>query len=163
MTLTVKIAPVRKTVRVTASKDVAFDIFASRMGRWWNPSHSINETKSPLKDVIIEPRVGGRWYEVGEDGSQCEWGRVLVWEPPSKLVLAWQLNGQWRFDPDFITEVEVRFTPEDNGVTRVDLEHRNLDRFGEAAEAVREAIDSPEGWSGLLANFVLLANREKAS
>lgn len=81
-------------MRVTASKEIAFDIFASRMGRWWNSNHSINETKSPLKDVIIELRVGGRWYEVREDGSQCEWGRVLDWEPPSKLVLAWQLAGQ---------------------------------------------------------------------
>jgi uncharacterized protein YndB with AHSA1/START domain len=116
-----------------------------------------------LKDVVIEPRVGGRWYEVGEDGTQCQWGRVLLWEPPSKLVLAWQLNGQWRYDPDFLTEVDVRFTLEDGGVTRVDLEHRNLDRFGDAAESVREAIDSPEGWAGLLANFVRLADREKTA
>jgi DNA-binding transcriptional ArsR family regulator/uncharacterized protein YndB with AHSA1/START domain len=158
MTITVKIAPVQKTVRVPASREAAFDVFAMKMGRWWFPSHSISETKSPLKEVIIEPRVGGRWYEVGEDGSECDWGQVLIWEPPSRLVLAWQLNSQWRYDPDFVTELEIRFTPEGGGVTRVDLEHRNLDRFGDDAQSVREAIDSPEGWTGLLANFAQMAS-----
>ena len=100
----------------------------------------------------MEPRVGGRWFERGEDGSECEWGRVLAWEPPARLVLAWQVDAQWRFDPDFITEVEVRFIPEGDA-TRVELEHRNIERFGAQAEATRSALDSPDGWSGLLERF----------
>ena len=121
------------------------------MVRWWNPSHSIN--KSPLKAVVMEPHVGGRWYEVGEDGSECEWGRVLAWEPPGRLVLAWQTNAQWTHDPNLITEVEVRFTPDGENATLVRLEHRNLDRFGDGAEAVRAALDSPGGWHGLMIRF----------
>jgi uncharacterized protein YndB with AHSA1/START domain len=158
MTPTVKIAPVIKTVRVKASKKHAFETFTAGMSRWWPPAHSISKTKSPLKEAIIEPRVGGRGYEKGEDGSECDWGTVLVWDPPEKLVLAWQINGQWQFDPDLVTEVEVWFSSESGGITRVDLEHRNLDRFGDAAEAIRKSFDSPGGWPGLLDSFAKAAN-----
>jgi uncharacterized protein YndB with AHSA1/START domain len=157
MTLAVKIAPVRKVVRVNASREVAFDVFTAGMSRWWAPSHSINPSKSPLKQAIMEPRVGGRWYEKGEDGSECEWGRVLAWEPPTRLVLAWQIDAEWRFNPKLVTEIEVTFVAEGAKVTRVELEHRDIDRFGEAAEQVRQAIDSPDGWAGLLASYAKAA------
>jgi uncharacterized protein YndB with AHSA1/START domain len=157
MTLALKIAPVRKVVRVKASPEVAFDLFTAGMSRWWAPTHSINPTKSPLKAAIIEPRAGGRWYERGEDGSECEWGRVLAFEPPRRLLLAWQITPQWTYDPSLVTEVEVTFAAEGEGVTRVELEHRDIDRFGEAAEAMRAAFDSPGGWAGLLENFAKLA------
>lgn len=148
-------APVRKSVRVGTRPAQAFEVFTAAMGRWWLPSHSINS--SPLKDVVIERRVGGRWYERGEDGSECNWGRVLVWEPPTRLVLAWQLDGRWRFNADLVTEVEVRFIADGERATRVELEHRNIERFGDQAEAVRKALDSPEGWQGLLARFASAA------
>jgi len=111
-----------------------------------------------MKDAVIEPRAGGRWYEKGEDGSECEWGKVLVWEPPVRVVLGWQLNPQFKFDPGVVTEVEVRFIAEAPGVTLVELEHRNLERFGEQAEALREKVGSPRGWSELLALYATTAS-----
>jgi uncharacterized protein YndB with AHSA1/START domain len=109
-----------------------------------------------MKAAIIEPQVGGRWFERGEDGSECEWGHVLAWEPPARLVLAWQIDSQWRFDPTLLTEVEVRFIPDGDG-TRVELEHRNIEHFGNQAEAARVALDSPMGWSGLLESYAASA------
>jgi uncharacterized protein YndB with AHSA1/START domain len=89
---------------------------------------------------------------VAADSSECEVGKVLVWDPPARLVLIWQLTAEFQFDPNLVTEVEVQFTPEGEG-TRVDLEHRNLERLGDTAETLREKIDAPGGWSGLLALF----------
>ena len=154
MTATISPAPVRKSITVNATPERAFTVFTANMGRWWMRTHSINS--SPLQDVIIEPRVGGRWYERGEDGSMCEWGKVLAWEPPRRVLLGWQINGEWRYDASLTTEVEVNFIP-DGGGTRVELEHRHLERMGGSAEAARQAIDSPGGWSGLLAAFAQAA------
>lgn len=155
MTTTISPAPVRKSVFVPATPEHAFEVFTRGMNRWWPRTHSIGS--SPIAEAIIEPEVGGRWYERSEDGSECQWGEVLAWDPPSRLVLAWQINGQWAFDPNLITEVEIRFTPEDGG-TRVDLEHRNLERFGEAAETVRAAFDGPDGWPLSLGLFAKAAS-----
>jgi len=151
MSRTITIAPVRKTIRVKASPSRAFEVFTQGMSRWWPPTHTI--LKVEPEDYILEPRVGGRWFQRGIDGSECDTGKVLVWEPPSKLVLAWQITPQWQYDPSLITEVEVRFSDEGGGFTRVDLEHRNLDRVGENAEAIRAAVDAPGGWSAILESF----------
>ncbi len=151
MNLVINPAPIRLALRVEANPARAFDVFTSGMGRWWNKSHSVGS--SSQRDVVVEPRAGGRWFERGEDGSECDWGRVLVWESPSRLVLAWQLNADWRFDPGFETELELRFEPDGDNFTRVDLEHRNLERFGGKAEAVRASICSAEGWPGLLDRY----------
>ena len=123
------------------------------MSRWWSPTHSISPTKSPIAEVVIEPRVGGRWYERGADGSECDWGHVLLWEPPKRLVLAWQIDGQWNFDPTLLTEVEVRFDSQASHATEIRLEHRHLERFGPAAADVVAALTSPGGWSGLLDGY----------
>ena len=147
MSTQIRPAPVRKSIFVNASQDHAFDVFTSGMGRWWPKSHKLGEAE--LDRQIIEPRQDGRWYQLNIDGSECEIGSVAVWDPPARVVLVWQLNAEWSFDPDLATEVEVQFTPEGSG-TRVDLEHRNLERLGDTAEGFREAIDSPGGWSGLL-------------
>jgi len=141
-------SPVRKVLRVKASQAHAFEVFTAGLGRWWPRSHSVG--KSPLENAVIEPRVGGRWYERGEDGSECDWGRVLAWDPPARLLLAWQLNGQWQFDLALVTEVGVAFIAEGPLLTRVEFEHRGLERFGDRAEAVRESISSPKGWPGIL-------------
>jgi uncharacterized protein YndB with AHSA1/START domain len=151
MNLTIKPAPVRKSIHVKAAPQKAFDVFTGGMALWWPKTHSINKP-SPIKDIIMEPRVGGRWYERGEDGSECTWGQVLAWEPPPRLVLAWEIDGTWTHNPDVGTEVEIRFIA-DGGGTRVELEHRFLERLGEHAEAMRNAFESPGGWSGLLAGF----------
>jgi uncharacterized protein YndB with AHSA1/START domain len=145
---TIKPAPVRKTVRVNASPEHAFDVFSRGITRWWPASHT--PLKSPLKETIIEPFVKGRWYQVGEDGSQCDSGHVLVWEPPKRLILAWQLDANWTYDPKLVLEVEVNFTPEGERITRVDLEHRDLERMGDRAETVRSQIDGANGWTALL-------------
>ena len=151
MSATIQPAPIRKSVRVKAAPPRAFEIFTSGMGRWWLKTHSISPTKTPIKDVVLEPRAGGRWFERGEDGSECEWGKVLAWEPPHRVLLAWQINADWRYDPALVTEVEVLFTVLSPGTTRVDLEHRCLERLGERAGVLRAAFDSTDGWQGCLA------------
>lgn len=156
MSLQISPAPVRKTVTVKASAQKAFDVFTAGMGRWWPPTHST--AKTPLKDVIVEPREGGRWFERGEDGTETNWGKVLAWDPPGRVLLAWQLTRDWTYDPAFETEVEIVFEPEGEGQTRVTLEHRKLERFGDGAQAVRDAIDSPGGWGGILALYAEVAS-----
>jgi uncharacterized protein YndB with AHSA1/START domain len=158
MNIAVKIAPVRRVIRVKANPEIAFDVFSAGMTRWWpGATHTINPTKSPLKEVVMEPRAGGRWYERGEDGSECEWGKVLAWTPPQRLLLGWQVNAQWTYDPNLLTELEVNFVDEGAGITRVELEHRDLERFGEAAETIRAAFESPDGWNGLLEKYAQAA------
>jgi activator of Hsp90 ATPase-like protein len=159
MTIAIKPAPVRKTVHVKVEAPRAFEVFTSRMHAWWPLDHSLLGGK-PRQDVVVEPHQGGRWYERAVDGSECTWGYVIAWEPPARVLLAWQLDGQWKFNPDFVTEVEIRFIAEGAAATRVELEHRNLERYGEAAEAVRAALDSADGWSTGLGRFAALANAE---
>jgi len=152
-------APVRKSVRVGAQPQRAFKIFTDGMGRWWPKSHHIGA--ADLDALVIEPKAGGRWYERGVDGSECDVGRVLIWEPPARLVLAWQLTADFKFDAGLITEVEVRFIAEGANATRVELEHRNLERYGERADGFRTTIDSTEGWSGLLQLFKQTAEQDE--
>ncbi len=148
MIKTITVAPVRKSVRVKAAPARAFDIFTAGMKRWWR-EYSIN--KSPIADIVIEPKPGGKWFERGEDGSTCQWGKVLAWEPPGRLLLAWQISPQWQFDEKITTELEVRFVG-DAGGTRVELEHR-MDRYGDAAEQMRAIFDDPKGWTMMLENY----------
>lgn len=151
MNVMIKPAPVRTSITVDAPLARAFEVFTSGFGRWWPATHSIG--KSPIKTAIIEPRVGGRWYEIGEDGSECEWGEVLVWEPPSRVLLAWRIGIDWQFDPKLLTEVDIRFAALGEDSTRVELEHRLLENMGETAERAREIFGSDGGWPGLLANY----------
>jgi uncharacterized protein YndB with AHSA1/START domain len=150
MSTQIRPAPVRKSIFVDAPQDRAFDIFTSGIGRWWPKSHKIGP--ADLDRPIIEPEAGGRWYELDVDGSECEIGKVAVWEPPARLVLIWQLTLEFTFDPDLITEVEVLFTPERTG-TRVELEHRDLDRFGPDAEKMHETFSAPGAWDATLAAY----------
>lgn len=145
------IAPVRKQITVEVSAERAFEVFTAQMGRWWKPGHHIAE--KPFVDIVIEPFAGGRWAEVDAEGSTCRWGRVIAWEPPERVVLAWQLDGTWSYDDQLVTELEVRFVAEGPATTRVELEHRNLERLGEQAAAARASFDDPDGWAGLLRLF----------
>jgi uncharacterized protein YndB with AHSA1/START domain/uncharacterized damage-inducible protein DinB len=154
-------AVVRKTLTVQASPARAFAVFTSGFDTWWPRSHHIG--KAPMQAAFIEGRVGGRCYTTHTDGSECDWGRVLAWEPPHRLVVSWQIDGKWQFEPDLSksSEVEVRFTSEPDGRTRVDLEHRHLARHGADAESIRTSVDSPNGWSSLLASFGGAAERDR--
>lgn len=143
-------APVRREFVVKATPEKAFDVFTAGFGRWWPATHKIGA--AALKIAVLEPGVGGRWYEIDEDGTEADWGRVLVWEPPSRLVLAWQINADFRFDPELVTEVEVRFTATDAGATRVEFEHRNLEHLGDRAAALRDQLNG--GWAGILDRYV---------
>jgi uncharacterized protein YndB with AHSA1/START domain len=150
MTQTITPGPIRRSVEVKVAPARAFEIFTGGASRWWLKTHTINATKSPIKDVVIEPRTGGRWFERGEDGSECDWGKVLAWEPPSRLLLAWQINADFKYDPGLLTEVEICFTPAGRG-TLVELEHRLIERMGERAVGMRDAFT--RGWGLLLESF----------
>jgi uncharacterized protein YndB with AHSA1/START domain len=151
------IAPVRKQVIIEASAEHCFRVFTDGVGTWWPKQHHIGT--SPLKLAVIEPRAGGRWYAISEDASECDTGKVLVWDPPRRLVLAWQITADWTFDPDFVTEVEVTFTPDGPTRTVVVLEHRDLERFGERAEELRNGVDAEGGWGAILGSYAEAAAR----
>jgi uncharacterized protein YndB with AHSA1/START domain len=155
MAKTITAAPVRKSLRVEAPQQHAFEVFTARIGAWWPKTHSINRG-TPQQDVIIEPRAGGRWYERGEDGSECLLGKVLAWDPPSKLVLSWHLNSRFEFDTSVESEVEVHFIAEGVDATRVELEHRIR---AADAEGIRQGVDAPSGWPGLLAAYAGVAEK----
>ncbi len=143
-------APVRKQLVVEASPEHAFDVFTAGFSKWWPASHHIGA--AAYRAAVIEPREGGRWFEIGEDGSECDWGDVLTWEPPVRLVLAWRLGADWKYDKNLLTEIEVKFTAE-GARTRIDFEHRKLENWGLAAAQARDAIDSEGGWGGLLGMY----------
>ena len=147
---------VARSVTVPLSQSRAFELFTARMTDFWPREHSISAAE--IAEVVVEPHVGGRWFERGVDGSECAWGRVAAWEPPRKVVLLWQIGADWQFNPDFETEVEATFTEQTPGHTRLDLRHRNLERYGDRTEQMRAVFDSPDGWTGTLARFVDLAN-----
>jgi uncharacterized protein YndB with AHSA1/START domain len=150
-----------KVVTVKAPLAVAWRVFTEEMGTWWPlTTHKIGTARAV--DAVIEPRVGGRWYERGDDGSTCDWGRVLSWEPPTRLVLSWEITADWKHDPDLKTEVEVRFVAEGKNSTRVDLEHRRLDLYGARRDEMRGIFDSKTGWKGLLEGFAARASAQQA-
>jgi uncharacterized protein YndB with AHSA1/START domain len=150
-------APVRKTISVKASVERAFTVFTEGFDSWWPRSHKLFE--ADLASAIIEPQAGGRCYQRAVDGTECDWGKVSVWDPPRRLVVAWQLDGQWKFDPDLshASEVEITFTPEPGGSTRVDLEHRHFERHGASASQVQTGVGSEGGWGALLQAFATVA------
>lgn len=153
------VVEVVRSVSVPLSPGRAFELFTTRMTDFWPKEHSIGN--SEIAEVVIEPHSGGRWFERGIDGSECQWGRIGSWEPPRKVVLLWQIGADWRFDPAFETEVEVTFTEQSPDRTRLDLRHRNLQRYGDNAEQMRAIFDDPKGWAGTLATFVQLCAEER--
>jgi uncharacterized protein YndB with AHSA1/START domain len=150
------IAPIVRSIEVKAPPEKAFTLFASRMGDWWPRGGGIG--KAPCVTVVVEPHAEGRWFEVDADGNETQWGKVLAWEPPSRLLLAWQVSCDWGFDPALLTEVELTFAPAARGGTLVTLEHRNLERFGPHAASHAARLDG--GWPGKLAQFANFANTQ---
>ena len=144
---------ITKTLVVQASVAHAFKVFTERFDSWWPRGHHIG-TSEPFT-VILEEREGGRWYERGADGSECDWGRVLLYAPPARVAVSWHLNIDFKYDPDpaKASRVEVSFFDEGGGKTRVELVHSGLDRHGEGWEKLRAGVDSQGGWGGILDDF----------
>jgi uncharacterized protein YndB with AHSA1/START domain len=150
------VPPITGTVSVSTPIDKAFRVFTDSFNTWWPAQYQIGQ--ADLAEAILEPREGGRWYERGVDGSESDWGRVLAWEPPHRLVVTWQINGEWQYDPDpaHASEIEVRFTPDGPGQTTVELEHRHLDRLV-GGQALRDGIIGGGGWNAILELFAKAA------
>jgi len=147
---------VRRSVTVATTPEKAFRVFTTGMDSWWPRSHHVGS--SALKEQVVEPRVGGRCYGLLEDGSQADWGRVLAWEPPRRVVIGWHLTGEWKYDADpaHASEVEVRFLPAGSG-TKVELVHRNIERHGVTAAKVHAGVSAEGGWGSLLELFAKAA------
>ncbi|MBV9749440.1 MAG: SRPBCC family protein [Acetobacteraceae bacterium] len=141
------IAPIARTIEVRTPPAESFELFTGRMGEWWKGGTPAGDKAA----IVVEPRVGGRWFERNAAGVETQWGTVLAWEPPARLLLGWQLDSSFRYDPDLLTEVELTFAALPDGGTRVRLEHRDLERFGADAERMAQAVGN--GWPARLADF----------
>jgi uncharacterized protein YndB with AHSA1/START domain len=149
---TTTIPTIRHQITINAPVERAFAVFTDGFHTWWPQSFHIGATQ--MERAVIEPRVGGRWYERGVDGSECEWGSVLAWDPPTRLVLTWQINGAWEYDPDprHASEIEVQFRADGSDRTVMAFEHRHLDRLAHA-DALASAVGGEQGWHRVLAAF----------
>lgn len=147
---------VRRSVTVAAPVERAFAVFADGFDGWWPLEHHLGDETPQVR--VLEQRAGGRWFERDPAGVECDWGRVLAWDPPRRLLLAWQIDGEWTYDPDRgrASEIEVRFTP-DGGGTRVDLEHRHIQRHGEGWPALLAGLESAAGWPGIMDRYAATA------
>ena len=144
---------VQAAATVQLPPERAFELFTAGLGSWYPPEYTWSQ--DVLDTIAIEPREGGRCFEVGPDGFQCDWGRVLAWEPPHRLLLAWQVSPRREPvpDPAKASEVEVRFEEAGPSATRVELEHREFARHGEDGDAYRQAMGSPQGWPYMLERY----------
>jgi Activator of Hsp90 ATPase homolog 1-like protein len=150
-------AAVKKSIVVNAPLAHAFKVFTEHFNQWWPRAHHIGKVEPYT--AILEQREGGRWFERGADGSECEWGRVLVYSPPTRVTLSWHLDASYAYDPDptRASRVEVSFHDEGAGRTRVELVHSQLDRHGTGWEKIRETMESPGAWAGTLEKFAVAA------
>lgn len=152
-------APIRHSILVQVPIAHAFKVFTEDFGSFKPREHNILAV--PIAETVFEPYVGGHIYDRGVDGSECRWARVLAYEPPSRLLLSWDLNPRWQIesDPDRTSEWEVSFTAESDSRTRVEIVHRNLERHGEGWESVRDGVGSEQGWPLYLRRFHDLCSR----
>jgi uncharacterized protein YndB with AHSA1/START domain len=144
---------VRSSIVVEAPLARAFSVFTEGIGSWFPAEYNLLDTE--IVERVFEPRVGGHVYDRGADGSECHWARVLAYEPPARVVISWDISPQWQIETDVTkaSEVEVRFVAQAPDRTRVELEHRNLDRHGEGWEQARESVGGEGGWPGCLRRF----------
>jgi uncharacterized protein YndB with AHSA1/START domain len=151
--------PIHRSITVKASPERAFKVFTEGIDSWWPRAHHIGTGE--MKKSIIETHKGGRCYSEQSDGTEAPWGTVLAWEPPKRVVLAWQVSPQWKFEPDLSksSEIEVSFTPIPGGETRVDLNHHHWERHGEGVEGMYQSVGGDMGWNGLLSMFAAEAEK----
>ena len=154
------IAPVRKTVHVKAPIAHAFEVFTSGLTRWWPLEHGVG--KKPIQKVLLEPRLGGRWLEISQDGTETSVVTITLWQPPYRLVMLWQISAQWKPDAAMKSEVDVCFTAEGPEATVVELVHHKFETMGaEAGASMRRDVDG--GWPGLLDRYVQEAEGNTAA
>jgi uncharacterized protein YndB with AHSA1/START domain len=144
---------VRTSIVVEAPIERAFSVFTDDFGSFKPPDHNLLTVE--IAETVFEPRVGGHLYDRGIDGSECRWARVLAYEPPDRVVISWDISPQWQIETDLdkTSEVEVRFISESPERTRVELEHRHLDRHGEGWESERDGVAGEGGWPLYLQRF----------
>ena len=150
---------VRRHILVKAPISDAFRVFTERFGDFKPREHNL--LKAAIAETVFEPRVGGNIYDRGVDGSECRWARILVFDPPDRVVFSWDISPRWQIEtnPDLTSEVEVRFFAETSERTRVELEHRNLHRHGAGWEFVRDGVDNEGGWPLYLQRYAALFER----
>jgi uncharacterized protein YndB with AHSA1/START domain len=146
---------IRREVVVEVGQARAYELFTADMTSWWPSAHHIGS--APIHRVVVEPWAGGRWYTEHEDGTETSTGFVVAWEPPSRLVITWQIGADWKFHTDLVTTVEVLFLAQGDHRTRVVLEHRDLDGFGTDAAAMRTTFEDPGAWTATLAAYAAKA------
>ena len=146
MTTQAQEATVRQEIVVEAPVDRAFRVFTEQMDKIKPREHNMLGVE--IAETVFEPRAGGRIYDRGTDGSECEWASVLAYEPPDRVVFSWNVSPYWQveMDAEKRSEVEVRFIAESPERTRVELEHRHLDRHGDGWEGLRDGVAAPDGW-----------------
>ena len=150
------IAAVRKSVRVNVPVAHAFDVFTGGLTRWWPLDHGVG--KKPIEKVLMEPRLGGRWLEISQDGTETTVATIILWEPPHRVVMVWQINAQWQPDSTMKSEVDVRFMADGADATLVELVHHKFETMGaQAGASMRRDVDG--GWPGLIERFVKEAER----
>jgi uncharacterized protein YndB with AHSA1/START domain len=147
---------VHREIAVQAPIERAFTVFTERFGDFKPPEHNL--LQAPITETVFEPRVGGHIYDRAADGSECRWARILAYEPPDRVVFSWDISPQWQIETEVenTSEVEVRFIAETPERTRVELEHRNIDRHGPGWQAVADGVADDAGWSLYLARFAAL-------
>jgi len=154
-------AVVRRQGVVDAPIEKAFSVFTDRFGDFKPPEHNLLAAR--IAQTVFEPRVGGHIYDRAVDGSECRWARILAYEPPDKVVFSWDISPQWQLeaDPELTSEIEVRFVAEGPDRTRVELEHRNLDRHGAGWQSVADGVEGDDGWPLYLARFAALLQEDR--
>jgi uncharacterized protein YndB with AHSA1/START domain len=147
---------VRRQIQVNAPIGEAFKVFTERFGDFKPREHNL--LQAAIAETVFEPRVGGNIYDRAVDGSECRWARILVFEPPARVVFSWDISPRWQLEtnPALASEVEVRFFAETPERTRVELEHRNLDRHGAGWESVRDGVGNEQGWPLYLHRYAAL-------
>ena len=147
---------VRRQIVVDAPIERAFTVFTDRFGDFKPPEHNL--LRVPIVETVFEPKVGGHIYDRGADGSECRWARILAYDPPTRVVFSWDIGPTWQVetDPDRASEVEVTFVAESPHRTRVELEHRHLDRHGTGWESVSDGVEHDQGWRLYLDRYAAL-------
>jgi uncharacterized protein YndB with AHSA1/START domain len=151
---------VRREIVVAAPVEQAFTVFVERLGDFKPPEHNL--LGAPIATTVFEARVGGNIYDLAEDGSKCRWARVLAYEPPHRVVFSWDIGPTWQLESDAAnaSEVEVSFVSEAPDRTRVELEHRHLDRHGPGWESLADGVGHDQGWPRYLARYAALFSRD---